>query len=62
LFANDHDDARPSVEELLGIEAVIVPCPPVVAGSLDNRIAPEVHIVEVDERTTSQDPDDVFVK
>jgi hypothetical protein len=61
-FAHDDHNARTCVSQLLRIEAVIVPRAPVMARSLDNRISPDIHAVEVQDRKLAQVPDDVFVQ
>ena len=59
---HEDDNTRSCVYELLCIEAVVVPGAPVVARSLDNRVAADVRAVKIENRKFADGPDDVLVK
>jgi hypothetical protein len=62
LFVDDEDDARSGIDELLRIEAILIPGTPVVPGALDHRIAPNHDLGKINEAHIAHVPDDVLVK
>jgi hypothetical protein len=61
-FVNDDDNARPRIYQLFRIEAVVLPGAPVVTRRLDDRIAANVHAVQIRRGRVAQVPGDVLVK
>ena len=62
LLVHDDDDARRGLDDVLGVESVVLPRAPVVAGRRDHCIAPDVDRVEVHDGICPQIPDDVLVE
>ena len=62
VFVHHDDDARSGIYEFVRIKAVVAPCAPVVAGILDDRFAPDVDAVKVQDRIVAKVPDDVLIK
>src|SRR4029078_1510313 len=56
------DNARSGLNDLLGVEPVVLPRAPVVAGRPDHCIAPDVERVEIQNGICPQIPDDVLVE
>ncbi len=62
-FLHDEDDARPGIDELLGIESILVPGSPIVPTARDDLLAPDYAARDVRELDLRWDlPNDVFVK
>jgi hypothetical protein len=61
-FVHGEDDARPGIDDFLGIEFVRLPRAPVATRGRDDCVPPDINLVEIENGTITEVPYNVLVE